>query len=67
MAVSRTTFTKRQKERARQERQNEKAQKKAERKALKSEETVVSGNSDGPVLRYTEDGQLAELDFHDFQ
>ncbi|MBV9669601.1 MAG: hypothetical protein JOZ43_01480 [Acidobacteriales bacterium] len=66
MPVSRTTFTKRQKERARQERQSEKAQKKAERKAQKSEEPVTSANPDGPVLRYTEEGTLAELDFHDF-
>lgn len=66
MPASRTTFNKRQKERARQERQSEKAQKRLERKAQKSEEPTSSANPEGPVLRYTEEGTLAELDFHDF-
>jgi hypothetical protein len=66
MPVSRTTFTKRQKERARQERQSEKAQKRLERKAQKPEEATASPNPEGPVIRYNEDGEIEGLDFHDF-
>ena len=68
MPTSRTTYTKRQKERARQERQSEKAQKRAERK-LQPVDTEGSGAAAGGELKiqYDEDGQPLELDFHDFQ
>ena len=65
---SRTTFTKRQKERARLEKQAEKAQRRAQRKQ--------PGDSDrGPVptqpvadlvVVHDEDGQPQGFDFHDF-
>ena len=65
---SRTTFTKRQKERARQEKRAEKAQRKAQRKE--------PGNADNahvetqPVadleIIHDEDGQPQGFDFHDF-
>ena len=61
--TSRTTFTKRQKEKLRQERQQEKAQK----KALRRQEQ--STNSDAPaelVVTHDEDGQPMGFDFHDF-
>lgn len=68
MPTSRTTYTKRQKERARQERQSEKAQKRAERKLAPSEELPASASSGGELkIQYDEDGQPLELDFHDFQ
>ena len=60
---SRTTFTKRQKERARQERQAEKAQRKAQRKQEQTSST------EGPaelVITHDEDGQPVPFDFHDF-
>jgi len=62
---SRPTFTKRAKERARQERQAEKAQKKTFRKEEK--QTRQPGSSPGaPVIALDEDGQPLPLDFHDF-
>jgi len=65
MAGSRTTFNKRAKERARQERQAEKAQKKSLRKEEK--ETRDPALSTGqPVIALDEDGQPLPLDFHDF-
>ena len=62
---SRTTFTKRAKERARQERQAEKAQKKSLRKEEKQarEPDLPAGQ---PVIALDEDGQPLPLDFHDF-
>ena len=60
---SRTTFTKRQKEKARQERQQEKAQKKALRKQEQP------SDNDAPaelVVTHDEDGQPMGFDFHDF-
>ena len=60
---SRTTFTKRQKEKARQERQLEKAQKKAQRKQ------EPSSNPESPAelaITHDEDGQPVGFDFHDF-
>ncbi len=61
---SRTTFTKRSKERARQEKRAEKSQKMEQRKADKSAEpTERSGE---PVIQYDEDGQPIALDFNDF-
>ena len=63
---SRTTFTKRAKERARQERQAEKAQKRTFRKEEK--QTRESGSPSGapPVIALDEEGQPLPLDFHDF-
>lgn len=65
MAVQRTTFNKRQKERARQERQAEKAQKKAQRK-LEAQENPKPAAEGDPVITYDEEGQPMALDFHDF-
>jgi hypothetical protein len=65
MANSRPSFTKRQKERARQEKQAEKAQKRAMLKQEKGEVAPVERS--GPVaIEYDEDGQPKALDFHDF-
>ena len=64
MAVgSRTTFTKRQKERARQERQAEKARKKAQRK---QEQTSPTDTPSELVITHDEEGQPVGFDFHDF-
>ena len=64
MAVSsRTTFTKRQKERARQERQQEKALKKAQRK---QEQTSTNEAPAELVISHDEEGQPLGFDFHDF-
>lgn len=61
---SRPSFSKRQKEKARQERQAEKQQKRAERKQNKPETTQpTSGN---PVITYDEEGNPQGLGFHDF-
>ena len=60
---SRTTFTKRQKERARQERQAEKAQKKAQRK---QEPTSPTSTVTELVVTHDEEGQPLGFDFHDF-
>lgn len=63
---SRTSFSKRQKERARQEKQAEKAQKKLMRKQQEQE----SPSSETPaelVITHDEDGQPLGFDFHDFQ
>ena len=60
---SRTTFTKRQKERARQERQAEKAQKKAQRK---EEQTSPTKTPSELVITHDEEGQPVGFDFHDF-
>ena len=62
---SRTTFTKRAKERARQERQAEKAQKKTFRKEEKQTREPASSTG-APVIALDEDGQPLPLDFHDF-
>jgi hypothetical protein len=65
MANSRPSFTKRQKERARQERQIEKAQKKAERK---QQGPTPSGEPVAElVVTHDEDGQPQGFDFHDFK
>jgi hypothetical protein len=65
MAGSRTTFTKRAKERARQERRAEKLQKKSLRKEEKpaAKPELSTGQ---PVIALDEDGQPLPLDFHDF-
>jgi hypothetical protein len=61
---SRTTFTKRSKERARQEKRQEKSQKMEQRKAEK--DTPPVERSGEPVIQYDEDGQPIALDFNDF-
>lgn len=61
---SRTTFTKRSKERARQEKRQEKSQKMEQRKAEK--DTAPVERSGEPVIQYDEDGQPIALDFNDF-
>jgi|GEM_PF-604010 hypothetical protein len=61
----RTTFAKRQKERARQEKQAEKAQKRAQRK-LQQENQPVERPAE-LVVSYDEEGQPQGFDFHDFQ
>ena len=65
---SRTTFTKRQKERARQEKRTEKAQRKAQRKQLG--EADVAPVETQPVadlvVTHDEEGQPQGFDFHDF-
>jgi hypothetical protein len=65
---SRTTFAKRQKERARQEKQAEKARRKAERKQLGDSEnraTEIQTLAD-LVVTHDEEGQPQGFDFHDF-
>jgi len=66
--TSRTTFTKRQKERARQEKRAEKAQRKAERKQLGDSERGTTESQAGANLVVTldEEGQPHGFDFHDF-
>ena len=61
---SRTTFTKRSKERARQEKRAEKSQKMEQRKQEKPAEPVE--RTGAPVIQYDEDGQPIALDFNDF-
>ena len=61
---SRTSFNKRQKERARQEKQAEKAQRKAQRK---QEQGTPSESPSELVVTHDEDGQPVGFDFHDFQ
>ena len=62
MAGSRSTFGKRQKERARQEKQAEKAQKKAQRKL----QSQTPPERKDLVVTYDEEGQPKGFDFHDF-
>jgi len=66
--TSRTTFTKRQKERARQEKRAEKAQRKAERKQFGDSERGTTESQAGANLVVTldEEGQPHGFDFHDF-
>jgi hypothetical protein len=65
---SRTTFTKRQKERARQEKRAEKAQRKAQRKQPGSGDTPNIETQPVADLEivHDEDGQPQGFDFHDF-
>jgi hypothetical protein len=69
MAVtSRTTFTKRQKERTRQEKRAEKAQRKAERKQLSdSERDITETQIEDLADTLDERGQPHGFDFHDFE
>jgi len=62
---SRTTFAKRQKERARQEKQAEKAQRRAERK-LQQKEEVAPQPVKSPTVTYDDEGNPEGLNFHDF-
>lgn len=63
-----TTFAKRQKERARQERQAEKSQRRAQRKLQQKEEeeSGASQSLGGPVVTYDDEGNPEGLNFHDF-
>jgi hypothetical protein len=64
---SRTTFAKRQKERARQEKRAEKAQRKAQRKLSDAENpSVETQPSADLVVTHDEEGQPQGFDFHDF-
>ena len=64
---SRTTFTKRQKERARQEKRAEKAQRKAQRKLGDSDSASVETQPVADlVITHDEDGLPEGFDFHDF-
>ncbi len=66
---SRSTFGKRQKERARQEKQMEKAQRRAERKLQQKDPdgtTMPSTAPKDPVVTYDEEGKPEGLSFHDF-
>ncbi len=60
---SRTSFSKRQKERARQEKQAEKAARKAQRK---QEGPTPSEAPAELTVTHDEDGQPVGFDFHDF-
>jgi hypothetical protein len=61
---SRTTFTKRSKERARQEKRADKSMKMAQRKEQKQAEPAKAGGE--IVIQYDEDGQPLPLAFDDF-
>jgi len=67
-ASSRTTFAKRQKERARQEKRTEKLQRKAERKQLGDSEAASPETQPiaDLVVTHDEHGQPQGFDFHDF-
>ncbi len=62
---SRTTFSKRQKERARQEKQAEKAQRKAQRRTQQGDVEPSEKQKD-LVVAYDDEGQPQGFDFHDF-
>jgi len=65
---SRSTFGKRQKERARQEKQAEKAQRRAERKLQQKDQEAPANSAipKDPVVTYDEEGKPEGLSFHDF-
>jgi len=63
---SRTTFTKRQKERSRQEKRADKLQRKAERKQVGEASVVATQPIADLVVTHDEDGQPQGFDFHDF-
>jgi len=64
---SRTTFTKRQKERARLDKRAEKEQRKAERKQVGTAETATDTQPVADlVVTYDEEGQPEGFNFHDF-
>lgn len=60
-----TTFAKRQKERARQEKQAEKAQRRAQRKLQQEDKTPAEKPKD-VAITYDEEGRPEGLSFHDF-
>ena len=66
--TSRTTFAKRQKERARQEKRLEKLQRKTQRKKLGDTDAATpEKQSIGDLVEtHGEDGQPRGFDFHDF-
>ncbi len=65
---SRTTFTKRQKERARLDKRAEKEQRKAQRKQLGDAESPADTQPVADlVVTYDEEGQPQAFDFHDFE
>jgi len=61
---SRTSFSKRQKERARQEKRAEKAQRKAQRKQDTDSPPETPADL---TVTHDEEGQPVGFDFHDFQ
>ena len=64
---SRPSFTKRQKERSRQEKQAEKVQKRLQRKQEKDLGAAPAAEEKAEVaIELDEDGQPKGLDFHDF-
>jgi len=64
---SRTTFTKRQKERARLDKRAEKEQRKAQRKQLGESENPADSQAAAELtVTYDEEGQPQGFDFHDF-
>jgi hypothetical protein len=65
---SRTTFAKRQKERARQEKRAEKAQRRAQRKESGDADSgaVATQSTADLVVTHDEDGQPQGFDFRDF-
>jgi uncharacterized protein involved in exopolysaccharide biosynthesis len=67
--TSRTTFAKRQKERARQEKRLEKLQRKTERKKFGATDAATpEKQSMGDLVeKHDEDGQPRGFDFHDFR
>ncbi|MFZ1122412.1 MAG: hypothetical protein WAN81_19470 [Candidatus Binataceae bacterium] len=66
-ASSRTTFAKRQKERARQEKRAQKLQRKSERKKTDDDTATPETQPVADlVVTHDEDGQPQGFDFHDF-
>lgn len=64
---SRTTFAKRQKERARQEKQAEKAQRRQQRKQDQPDQDInVEDKSKDLTVTFDEEGQPQGFGFHDF-
>ncbi len=68
MGSSRSTFGKRQKERARQEKQAEMAQRRADRKLQQKDQDDkgLPSTPKDPVVTYDEEGKPEGLSFHDF-
>jgi len=67
MPTSRTTFAKRQKEKARQEKRAEKEMRRAQRKQDGSEEPAQATQSTADLtIVHDEDGVPVGFDFHDF-
>jgi len=64
---SRTSFTKRQKERARLDKRAEKEQRKAQRKQVGDSESPTNSHPVADLaITYDEEGQPQGFDFHDF-